>query len=152
MVKTDHLGGTEKVEILKMLYPIFKREVFDRRESIMRIATFGSGTLLAVLLLVTSRLLNFGRLRWLAILGLVIFIAGLIDQIKQQKVRHTQAKQGLIEIEKALQFFQENAYLPGKSLYPSDWQSLPGKDWNLAFSILSLAGLTALVILAFFLV
>jgi len=152
MVKTDHVGGTEKVEILKMLYPIFKREVFDRRESIMRIATFGSGTLLAVLLLVTSRLLNFGRLRWLAILGLVIFIAGLIDQINQQKVRHTQAKQGLIEIEKALQFFQENAYLPGKSLYPPDWQSLPGKDWNLAFSIFSLAGLTALVILAFFLV
>ena len=149
MVKTDHVGGTEKVEILKMLYPIFKREVFDRRESIMRIATFGSGTLFAVLLLVTSQLLNFGRLRWLAILGLVIFIAGLIDQIKQQKVRHTQAKQGLIEIEKALQFFQENAYLPGKSLYPLDWQSPPRKDWGMAISTLSLVGLTVLIILAF---
>ncbi|MCZ6547321.1 MAG: hypothetical protein O6837_04285 [Deltaproteobacteria bacterium] len=149
MVKTDHVGGTEKVEILKTLYPIFKREVFERRESIMRIATFGSGTLFAVLLLVTSRLLNFGRLRWLAILGLVIFIAGLIDQIKQQKVRHTQAKQGLIEIEKALQFFQENAYLPGKSLYPLDWQSPPRKDWGMAISTLSLVGLTVLIILAF---
>ncbi|MCZ6449597.1 MAG: hypothetical protein O6918_01830, partial [Deltaproteobacteria bacterium] len=67
----------------------------------------------------------------------------------QQKVRHTQAKQGLIEIEKALQFFQENAYLPGKSLYPLDWQSPPRKDWGMAISTLSLVGLTVLIILAF---
>ncbi len=148
MVKTDHVGGTEKVEILKMLYPTFKREVFDRRESIMRIATFGSGTLFAVLLLVTSRLLNFGRLRWLAVLGLVFFTAVLIHQIQQQKVRHRQAKQGLIEIEKALQLFEQNAYLSGKSVYPSDWQSLPAKDLDVALSISSVIGLAVLVVLA----
>jgi len=135
-------------ETLRMLYPIFKQEVFNRRESIMKITTFGSVTLLVILLLVSSRLLSFGNLRWLAVLGLVFFTAVLIHQIQQQKVRHRQAKQGLIEIEKALQLFEQNAYLSGKSVYPSDWQSLPAKDLDVALSISSVIGLAVLVVLA----
>ena len=152
MAETIFDGGIERVEVLKVLYPIFKQEVFNRREAIMKLTTFGDAFLLALLLLVSSRLLNFGvekGLRWLVILGLVIFAVGLIHQIQQQKVRHTQAKQGLIEIERALQLFQENAYLPGKSLYPLEWQSPPRKDWGVTISTLSFVGLTVLVILAF---
>lgn len=117
----------------------------------MKITSFGAAILLGLLLLASSRVLSFGHKgvsRWLVILGVVIFTAGLIYQIQQHKARRTQAKQGLIAIESALQVFQEDAYVPGKSLYPLDWQSVPGKDWSVAISILSLVGLTVLVILA----
>ncbi len=67
MAETIFDGGIERVEVLKVLYPIFKQEVFNRREAIMKLTTFGDAFLLALLLLVSSRLLNFGvenGLRW----------------------------------------------------------------------------------------
>ena len=115
----------------------------------MRIAAVGCGTLLALLLLGSYRLIPVGGSRWLIILGVLIFTSLLIDQIRQQNLRHKQAKHALIEIEKALEFFEEGSYLPGRSLYPQTWKTLPDWDWNLWFSVFSLLVLTALVILAF---
>ena len=139
----------QSVEVLKTVYPIYKREVYGRRQSIMWIAMGGSATLLVLLLLASSQWLTLGTLRWAMILGVVVFSSLLISQIRQQELRHKQAKYELIEIEKALEFFTEDSYLPGKSLYPQAWQVLPERNWQSLISILSLVVLTALVILSF---
>jgi len=118
---------------------------------VMKVTSLGAVFLTVLLLLVSSRLLQVGEgvmPRWLTIVGIVVFTGLLIHQIRQQQLRHALAKQGLIEIEKAFLFFEENAYLPGRSLYPPQWQAPPGKDRNVAISILSLLGLTAVVIAA----
>lgn len=141
--------GPQRIEVLKMVYPIFKNEVYARRQSMMWIAVAGSAALLVLLLVGSSQWFPVGALRWPLILGVVIFSSLLIDQIRQQDLRHKQAKYGLIEIEKALEFFEEDSYLPGKSLYPQTWQRLTERDWQLLVAVLSLVVLTALVILAF---
>ena len=115
----------------------------------MWIAVAGSAALLVLLLVGSSQWFPVGEIRWPLILGVVIFSSLLIDQIRQQDLRHKQAKYGLIEIEKALEFFEEDSYLPGKSLYPQTWQRLPERDWQILVSVLSLVVLTALVILVF---
>lgn len=115
----------------------------------MWIAVAGSTALLVLLLVGSSQWFPVGEIRWPLILGVVIFSSLLIDQIRQQDLRHKQAKNGLIEIEKALEFFEEDSYLPGRSLYPQTWQRLSERDWNFLVSVLSLVVLTALVILAF---
>jgi len=141
--------GPQRIEVLKMVYPIFKNEVYARRQSMMWIAMAGSAALLVMLLVVSSQWFPVVELRWPIVLGVVVFSSLLIDQIRQQDLRHKQAKHGLIEIEKALEFFEEDSYLPGRSLYPQTWQRLPERDWQLLVSVLSLVVLTALVILAF---
>ncbi len=149
MAERESPLGPQRIEVLKMVYPIFKNEVYARRQSIMWIAVAGSTALLVLLLVGSSQWFPVGALRWPLILGVVIFSSLLIDQIRQQDLRHKQAKYGLIEIEKALEFFEEGSYLPGKSLYPQTWQRLTERDWHFLVSVLSLVVLTALVILAF---
>ena len=137
------------MEVLKTVYPIFKNEVYARRQSMMWIALAGSAALLGLLLLGSSQWFPVGELKWPIILGVVVFSSLLIDLIRQQDLRHKQAKHELIEIEKALEFFEVDSYLPGKSLYPQTWQRLPERDWQILVSVLSLVVLTALVILVF---
>jgi len=149
MAERESPLGPQRIEVLKMVYPIFKNEVYARRQSMMWIAVAGSTALLVLLLVGSSQWFPVGALRWPLILGVVIFSSLLIDQIRQQDLRHKQAKNGLIEIEKALEFFEEDSYLPGRSLYPQTWQRLSERDWNFLVSVLSLVVLTALVILAF---
>ena len=115
----------------------------------MWIALAGSAALLGLLLLGSSQWFHLGELKWPIILGVVVFSSFLIDLIRQQDLRHKQAKHELIEIEKALEFFEVDSYLPGKSLYPQTWQRLPERDWQILVSVLSLVVLTALVILVF---
>ncbi len=149
MAERESPLGPQRIEVLKMVYPIFKNEVYARRQSMMWIAVAGSTALLVLLLVGSSQWFPVGALRWPLILGVVIFSSLLIDQIRQQDLRHKQAKNGLIEIEKALEFFEEDSYLPGKSLYPQTWQRLTERDWHFFVAVLSLVVLTALVILAF---
>ena len=137
------------MEVLKTVYPIFKNEVYGRRQSMTWIAMAGSATLLGLLLVGSSQWFSVDVLRWPILLGVVVFSSLLIDQIRQQDLRHKQAKHELIEIEKALGFFEENSYLPGRSLYPQTWQRLPQRDWQFLMSVLSITVLTALVILVF---
>ena len=149
MAETKSLLGLERMEVLKTVYPIFKNEVYARRQSMTWIAMAGSATLLGLLLIGSSQWFSVDVLRWPILLGVVVFSSLLIDQIRQQDLRHKQAKHELIEIEKALGFFEKDSYLPGRSLYPQTWQKLPQRDWQFLMSVLSLVVLTALVILAF---
>ena len=149
MVETKSPLGSQRMEVLKTVYPIFKNEVYARRQSMTWIAMAGSAALLGLLLVGSSQWFSADVLRWPILLGVVVFSSLLIDQIRQQDLRHKQAKHELIEIEKALGFFEEDSYLPGRSLYPQTWQRLPERDWQFLMSVLSLVVLTALVILVF---
>jgi hypothetical protein len=149
MAETKSPVGPQRMEVLKTVYPIFKNEVYARRQSMTWIAMAGSAALLGLLLVGSFQWFSVDLLRWPIILGVVVFSSFLIDQIRQQDMRHKQAKHELIEIEKALGFFEEDSYLPGRSLYPQTWQRLPERDWQYLMSVLSLVVLTALVILVF---
>ena len=149
MAETKSPLGPQRMEVLKTVYPIFKNEVYARRQSMTWIAMAGSAALLGLLLVGSSQWFSADVLRWPILLGVVVFSSLLIDQIRQQDLRHKQAKHELIEIEKALGFFEEDSYLPGRSLYPQTWQRLPERDWQFLMSVLSLVVLTALVILVF---
>ena len=51
MTDTPNLLKNEQLEIVRILYPWYKEEVFSRREQMMRLTAFGSAFL--VLLLIT---------------------------------------------------------------------------------------------------
>jgi hypothetical protein len=134
----------EKLETLRRLYPIFKQEVFDRRDQTMKIAGLASGFLLFLMFLI----LYFAISSWLLILGVVIFTAIVIIQLRQHSRRHAQAKLGVIEIEKALSLFEPGTYLPDKPLYPDHWKIRPPRDYGLIFYSSCLIAMALLVVLS----
>jgi len=134
----------QKLETLRRLYPIFKQEVFDRRDQTMKIAGLASGFLLFLLFLI----LYFAISSWLLILGVIIFTGIIIVELKQHSRRHAQAKLGVIEIEKALGLFESGTYLPDKSLYPDHWKVRPSRDYGLIFYSACLIVMALLVILS----
>ena len=127
-----------------MLYPIFKREVFDRRDRMMKIAGLGSGFLILLQTLILYLSISSGLL----IISVIIFTGLALAQIFQQSRRHEQAKQGVIEIEKALGLFEPGTYLPDRSLYPQHWQTRPSRDYGLILYTLGLVALAVLVVLS----
>ncbi len=143
--------GTAKVEVLKILYPWYKEEVFRRREQMMRLTAFAGAFL--VLLLVTMLAVPPSDTHGLtgklfAITGIALFSATFAYLILQQRDRHRMAKQALIEIERALGLFDEGAYLLDKALYPKDWQTAWLGDKSVIVYLSVLAALTVLVIAA----
>ncbi len=134
----------QKLETLRRLYPIFKQEVFDRRDQTMKIAGLASGFLLFLLFLI----LYFAISSWLLILGVIIFTGIIIVELKQHSRRHAQAKLGVIEIEKALGLFEPGTYLPDKPLYPEHWKIRPLRDYGLIFYASCLIAMAILVILS----
>ena len=138
----------EQLEVLRVLYPWYKEEVFRRREQMMRLTAFASAFL--VLLLVTimavspSHTTNFTT-RLFAITGIALFSAIFAYLILQQRDRHRVAKQTLIEMERVLGLYDEGLYL-GKALYPKDWQTAWLSDRSVTVYIAVIAALTALVI------
>ena len=134
----------QKLETLRMLYPIFKREVFDRRDRMMKIAGLGSGFLLLLQTLILYLSISSGLL----IISVIIFTGLALAQIFQQSRRHKQAKQGVIEIEKALGLFETGTYFPDRSLYPQHWQTRPHSDYGLIMYTLGLISLAILVVLS----
>ncbi len=141
----------EQLEILKVLYPWYKEEVFRRREQMMRLTAFASAFL--VLLLVTMlavpsqpRPSFTGAL--FAITGVALFSAVFAYLILQQRNRHRMAKQALIEIERVLGLYDEGLYLVGKTLYPDDWQTAWLGDRSVTVYLTVLTALTVLVIAA----
>ena len=85
----------EQLEVLRVLYPWYKEEVFRRREQMMRLTAFASAFL--VLLLVTimavapSEATHFTT-RLFAITGVALFSAIFVYLILQQRDRHRIAK------------------------------------------------------------
>jgi hypothetical protein len=138
----------QKLETLRMLYPIFKQEVFDRRDRIMKIAGLSSGFLLFLMFLI----LYFAVSSWLLILGVILFTGIILAAIKQHSRRHSQAKLGVIEIEKALGLFEPGTYFPDRALYPEHWKLRPPRDYGLIFYSSCLIVLASLVILSLLMV
>jgi len=141
----------EQIEVLKILYPWYKEEVFRRREQMMRLTAFASAFL--VLLLVTMLVApgrphpNFTTALF-AITGVALFSAMFAYLILQQRNRHRMAKQALIEIERVLGLYDEGLYLVGKALYPEHWQTAWLGDRSVIVYLTVLATLTVLVIAA----
>jgi len=141
----------EQVEVFRVLYPIFKDEVFQRREQMMRLTAFASGFL--VMLLITMLALSpwpgpTSPTRWFAISGVALFSGLFAYLILQHADRHRMAKQQLIELEKVLGLYENDWQLSGDALFPKNWQSDWTADRSVSIYLTILAALTALVICA----
>ena len=149
------ITADEKRTTLLTLYPLFKEEVYRRREQMMRWTAIGAGSLFAILLLVlltpAARQLTVAS-RVLLCSGVLLLTTTFVMLILQQRHRHRQAKHTLIELEKALGLFDDNAFLTHGSLYPENWQT----DWErdrstvLSISLLALLTLIDVFAIAFF--
>lgn len=141
----------EQLEVLKILYPWYKEEVFRRREQMMRLTAFASAflvLLLVTMLAVPARPKPDFTVALFACTGVALFSATFAYLILQQRNRHRLAKQALIEIERVLGLYDEGLYVLGKSLYPEDWQTAWLSDRSVTVYIAVLAALTVLVIAA----
>lgn len=139
----------EQLEVLKVLYPWYKQEVFRRREQMMRLTAFASAflaLLLVTMLAVPSKPKPDFTMALFAITGVALFSALFAYLILQQRNRHRLAKQALIEIERVLGLYEEGLYLVGKALYPDDWQTAWLGDRSVTVYLVVLAALTVLVI------
>ena len=145
---------TEGVQqVLTVLYPLYKQEVYRRREQMMRLAAFGSLGLIAMLFalllspqkerLTTTEafLIGFASLVWCALFCALIL---------QQQNRHRMAKQVLVQLEQALGFYEEGLFVEQQPLYQNGWKTawLGDRTGTLYFSCLWL--LTGLLFLALF--
>lgn len=143
-------AGEQRATLLT-LYPLFKEEVYRRREQIMRWTAIGAGSLCTILLIVllapTTRQLTVGGRALLG--GAVLLLAATCAMlILQQRQRHRQAKQTLIELEKALGLFDTNAFLDHRPLYPDHWQTDWKRDRTITLSLVLLGLLTLLALMA----
>ena len=151
MTDTPNLLKEEQLEIIRILYPWYKEEVFSRREQMMRLTAFGSAFL--VLLLITILALTPPNptdsiIKIFSITGVALFSALFIYLILQQRDRHRLAKQTLIEIEKILGLYEKGLYLKEKTLYPEDWQTVWQGDRSVTVYVAVIATLAVLVIAA----
>lgn len=141
----------EQRATLLALYPLFKEEVYRRREQMMRWTAIGAGslfTILIVLLLVPAH----GRLtlsgRALLAGAIALLAATFASLILQHQQRHREAKQTLIELERALRLFDENAFPNRGPLYPNHWQTDWTRDHSTTLSLVLLGLLALLALLA----
>jgi len=136
---------------LTVLYPLYKEEVYRRREQMMKLTAWGATGLLTMLFaillgpyktqLTTSEtwLIGFAALIW----------SGLFCSfIAQQRYRHRLAKQILIQLERALGFYENGLFVEHQALYPEEWQTawLGDKSTILYFACLCI--LTGLIVLS----
>jgi len=141
----------EPLEVFRVLYPIFKNEVFQRREHMMRLTAFSS-TFLVLLLI--AMLAGFPRsipatpTLWFAISGITVFSGLFAYFILQHADRHRMAKQQLIELEQSFGLYQDGWQSNGDALFPKNWQSDWIADKSVTIYLTVLAALTALVICA----
>jgi membrane associated rhomboid family serine protease len=147
---------TEGVQqTLTVLYPLYKTEVYQRREQMMRLTAFGSFTLIAMTFaLILSPLksrLSPGEAVLLGLAG-VIWCGVCCTLILQQQHRHRLAKQVLIQIEQALGFYEDGLFTDHQALYPAKWKTAWLKDRSGKHYLVSLCSLTAVFLLALILV
>ncbi len=116
-----------QLEIIRMLYPLFKNEVLRRREYMSRLSVFHNTVLvfLIMILAIISPGHHDSTMRWLTISSVVILSGFVVYLILQQATRHRMAKQQLIEFERGMGLYQEDRGFSGKTTYPQHWQT----DW-----------------------
>ena len=122
MEDTETVRMKASPETLRMLYPLFKAEVFRRRESMLNIVRSGSIALFfflaMVFLLPHPGLADSGKL--LLAGGVGLFTAALLFQLRAQSQRHAEAKRQLIDLERALQLFE--SIEGNEHVYPHEWE------------------------------
>jgi hypothetical protein len=113
-----------------LLYPIFKGEVYRRRESMMQITRTGCVVLflfLALLSLLPHPPLK-PTIKGLLFTGVTLFTGMFLYQLRIQNRRHAEAKRQLIDLERALGLFGKEE--TERSIYPSSWKE-PSPNWIL---------------------
>src|SRR6266496_384668 len=99
---------SEKLDMLRRLYPWYKEEIYRRRHQMIWLTAFTSGVLVLLLFLVPVLPEVHGEnWRILASIGVVLFSGISCYVILQQRARHRLAKQLLITIEQALGLYEE---------------------------------------------
>lgn len=139
----------EQLEVVRVLYPWYKEEVYRRREQMVRLTAFGSAFLVLLLITILALAPPYPVdpiVRIFSMSGVALFSALFIYLILQQRDRHRQAKKTLIEIEKVLGLYDEGVYLEGKTLYPEDWQTAWLSDRSVTVYIAVITALAVLVI------
>ena len=125
----------EKINIFKVLYPLFKREVYDRRDQILKVSSLSSGFLFTLIFLVSLIKLfglSFKPYFYPLILGVLFFEMAICYHLYQHKSRHEEAKRMLISLEKEMGFFEEGVLEASKDFYPEKWK-LRGLDSGFLF-------------------
>lgn len=143
---------TEGVQqVLTVLYPLYKGEVYQRREQMIRLTAFGALGLIAMLF---GLLLTPQKHRLTFEEGLLLGIAGLVwcglfcALILQQQYRHRLAKQVLVQLEQAMGFYEDGLFVENASLYPDGWKTAWLRDRSGALYFTSLCLLTGIFLLA----
>ena len=143
---------TEGVQqTLTVLYPLYKNEVYQRREQMMRLTAFGAFTLIAMTFALLLSPIK-GHLSpteaILLALGSLIWCGLCCGLILQQQYRHRLAKQVLIQIEQALGFYEDGLFIEHQALYPAKWKTAWLRDRSGTQYLASLCALTAVFLLA----
>lgn len=141
--------GTQQV--LTVLYPLYKEEVYKRREQMIRLTAFGIFGLIAMLFAlllspIKSRLSSPESL--LLSLAALIWCGAFCGLILQQQYRHRLAKQILIHLERALGFYEDGLFIENQALYPDQWKTAWLGDRSGILYLASLCTLTAIFLLA----
>ncbi len=150
-MKTPYPLQEEQLDVVRILYPWYKEEVFRRREHMIRLTAFGSAFLLLLLITILALAPPYPVdpiVKIFSITGVALFSALFIYLIIQQRDRHRLAKQTLIEIEKVLGLYEKGLYLEGKTLYPEDWQTSWLSDRSVTVYVAFITALAVLVVAA----
>lgn len=141
--------GTQQV--LTVLYPLYKEEVYRRREQMMWLTASGS---LGLIMMLFALLLSPQKERLTSVDTLVMGLTSLIwcglfcALILQQQHRHRLAKQVLIQLEQALGFYEEGLFMENRTLYPEGWKTAWLGDRTGLLYFISLCSLTGLFLVA----
>ena len=143
---------TEGVQqTLTVLYPLYKTEVYQRREQMMRLTAFGAFGLIAMTFALLLSPLK-GRLSAVEVLllalGGVIWCGLFCGLVLQQQHRHRLAKQVLIQLEQALGFYEDGLFIEHQPLYPAKWKTAWLKDRTGVHYLASLCALAGIFLLA----
>lgn len=143
---------TESVQqVLTVLYPLYKEEVYQRREQMMRLTVIGS---LGLITMLFAFLLSPYKAQLTSFDTVFILLASLIwcglfcALILQQQYRRRLAKQVLVQLEQALGFYEEGLVVDHQALYPEGWKTAWLSDRTGTLYFTALCSLTGLFLLA----
>jgi hypothetical protein len=143
----------KQLEVFRVLYPLFKEEVYQRREHMMQLTAFGSTVLvliLAALYVLSPWPVPTSPIRWFLVSGVALFSSLFAYLILQHADRHRMAKQQVIALEETLGLYQEGWQPSGEALFPKNWQTDWATDRSVTVYLVTLAALTTLVICSMF--
>lgn len=131
----DASPAPRRSDVVKVLYPWYKEEVFRRRELMMRLTGFAATIqvfLLITLLIIPVRHPATLTMVVLSATAVALLTALFVFLILQQQSRHRMAKQVLIKLEQEMGLFETGSGGAHPPLYPEHWQS----DWERDRSVL----------------